>query len=204
MKLNWAERLVVNNFPRVLEQRMQLRWMSRAAVLPPGARVLEIGCGRGAGACGVLKKFQPASMHAMDLDVAMIRKAQKYIPKAMKERIGLYVGNTVDLPYGAGVFDAVFGFGVLHHVVDWRSALAEVARVLKPGGNYFIEELYPTLYQNFITRHILLHPTEDRFSSKDLKEALARAGFSMKKSIELESIGILAVCGKADAGKGCN
>jgi ubiquinone/menaquinone biosynthesis C-methylase UbiE len=199
MKLNWAERLVVNNAPRVWEQRMQLRWMGREAVLTPEARVLEIGCGRGAGACAILEKFHPAAIHAMDLDIAMIRMARKYIPAAMTDSIGLHVASATHLPYAEGVFDAVFGFGVLHHVVDWRSALGEIGRVLKPGGIYFIEELYPTLYQNFITKHILLHPTEDRFSSGDLKEALAGGGFSIRKSLELQSIGILAVCDKTAA-----
>ena len=97
------------------------------------------------------------------------------------------------LPHPNEAFDAVFGFGVLHHVPDWRRALAEVARVLRIGGIYFLEEIYPTVYQNFITRHILLHPEEDRFSSTDLKEALRSANLSLQDTLECTQIGILAV-----------
>jgi ubiquinone/menaquinone biosynthesis C-methylase UbiE len=85
---------------------------------------------------------------------------------------------------------------VLHHIPNWQGALAEVGRVLKPHGIYLLEELYPTLYQNFITRHILLHPTEDRFGGQELKKALDATSFLMQASFELKLFGILAVLKK--------
>ena len=97
-------------------------------------RVLEIGCGRGAGARLLLEEFRPATLHAFDLDYRMIRLARKYLRGEPRDRIGLYVGDAQRLPYRDGVLDAVFGFGVLHHVPDWRGSLKEIARVLKPGG----------------------------------------------------------------------
>ncbi len=50
MKLNWAERLAVNNPIRVFEQRMEIGWMKSRKSLEPGGVLLEIGCGRGVGA----------------------------------------------------------------------------------------------------------------------------------------------------------
>lgn len=197
MKLNWAERWVVNNPSRVVEQGFEIRWMKRRMPLEAGATILEIGCGRGAGASLILQNFQPALIHAMDLDIEMLRKAARYLGPAERRRIYLYTADATHLPYRNGTLDAVFGFGVLHHVPDWRNALSEIARVLKPGGVYFLEELYPTLYQNFITKHILLHPTEDRFRSKGLKAALETIGFSIQDALELKAIGILAVLIKA-------
>jgi len=38
-------------------------------------------------------------------------------------------------------FDAVFDFGAIHQIPDWPTALAEVSRVLKPGGLFFFEEV---------------------------------------------------------------
>ena len=35
----------------------------------------------------------------------------------------------------------MFDFGIIHHVPQWRRALAEVARVLKPGGRFYAEEV---------------------------------------------------------------
>jgi len=61
---------------------------------------------------------------------------------------------------------------------------------LKVGGTYFFEELYPTLYQNIITRHILLHPTENRFRRQELKVALKIAGLELKKYLEIPKLEI--------------
>jgi ubiquinone/menaquinone biosynthesis C-methylase UbiE len=193
MKLNWAERWVVNNPLRVLEQRIEIRRLKGLLPLRPGFVALEAGCGRGAGAGLILKEFHPSWVHAMDLDVGMIRKAKDYLSSEEQQRISLFVGDVSHLPVKTGACDAVFGFGVLHHVVDWRAALAEIARVIKPGGAYFIEELYPALYQNFITRHILLHPAEDRFSSRDIGPALNEAKLHLKDAIELKQVGLLGI-----------
>ncbi len=190
MKLNWAERWAVNNPLRVLQQRVEIRWLKGLMPLKPGSSALEIGCGRGAGAGIVLKQFQLTRLIAMDLDIRMVRKAQARLSQ-QQQRVFLLAGDVTFLPIKAGSVDAVFGFGVLHHVVAWRSALREIARVLKPGGVYFFEELYPGLYQNRITRHILLHPFEDRFFSPDLKEALASAGLRLTHARELQQLGIL-------------
>jgi ubiquinone/menaquinone biosynthesis C-methylase UbiE len=196
MKLNRAERWVVNNPLRVLEQRLEIRRLKGMKSLQPGAIALEVGCGRGAGAHLLLKEFQLSRVYALDLDGRMVRKAQAYLALRSAGPVRLLVGNVSRLPLNPKSMDAVFGFGVLHHVVDWRVALAEIARVLKPGGVYYIEELYPALYQNFLTRRILLHPAEDRFFSHDLRQALQQADLPLKKALEVKSLGILGVAVK--------
>lgn len=196
MKLNWVERLVVNNPLRVVEQRFQIRWMKKAKALPSDARVLEIGCGRGAGSDLILREMNPAVIHATDLDLKMIRLAKTYLSGEQKQRIHAYVADATALPYRDFSFDAVFDFGALHHVPDWRRALAEIARILKAGGTFYVEELYPTLYQNFITEHLLVHPTHDRFQSHDFRNALKACGFSFDASLELKGIGLLGVLSK--------
>jgi len=193
MKLNWAERWVVNNPSRVIQQRVEMRWLRKKSHLKPGAVVLEVGCGRGAGAGLILREFQPAVLQAMDLDVEMIGKAKDYLSPELGRRIFFYVGDVLRLPYKDEALDAVFAFGVLHHVPDWRAALGEIARVLKTGGTYFLEEIYPSLYQNFITKHILLHPRQNRFLSQDLKEAMKGARLHLESHLEIEKIGILGV-----------
>ena len=196
MKLNWAERWAVNNPGRIIEQRLEIRAFCQMKQVSPGARVLEIGCGRGAGAQLLLEKYEPAALHLLDLDIEMIVKARRRLAQHNRTRVFSFVGDALHLPYRDQTFDALFGFGVLHHVPDWRGGLAEIARVLKPGGCYFFEELYPSLYQNFITRHILLHPTENRFKSEDWISALRQQNLRVIKTFEQKMLGILGAAVK--------
>lgn len=193
MKLNWGERLAVNNPIRPLEQWFEIQWMKKKRPLRPGARILEIGCGRGAGARIILEVFQPARFHALDLDTEMIRKARNHLPWYRGKETAFFVADATHLPYPDGIWDVVFGFGVLHHVPDWRRALKEIARILKAEGVYFLEEIYPSLYQNALTKHILLHPREDRFRSQELREALKDTHLSLTDSLEHRGLGILGV-----------
>ncbi|HMK64987.1 MAG TPA: class I SAM-dependent methyltransferase, partial [Thermodesulfobacteriota bacterium] len=133
MKLNWVERWVVNNPFRVLEQNLEIRWLKKMHALDPGFVALEVGCGRGAGAGLVLKEFKPSQIHALDLDLQMLRKAQGYLSQEEKQKISLITGDACRLPLKSASVAAVFDFGALHHAVDWPSALREIARVLKPG-----------------------------------------------------------------------
>jgi len=197
MRLNWAERWVVNNPLRVFQQQMEIKQLKEMMPLKPGLSILEIGAGRGAGAKLIYKEFQPSLLHVLDLDIEMIQKANHFLSMVSKDKVKLYVGDSINLPFKAGTLDAVFGFGFLHHVPDWRRALSEIARVLKPGGVYYIEELYPALYQNFITKRILLHPEHDRFHSHDLRIVLDEMNLHLTNAYELSKMGILGVAIKS-------
>jgi len=200
MKANWLERMIVNSPIRLLvQEKIILRWIKSKVDLPPGGTFLEIGCGRGAGACMLLKEFLPAAIHAMDLDVHMISRAQRYLTAAQKKQINLYVGDTMYLPHRDASADAIFGFGVLHHLPDWQGGMAEIARVLKPEGIYFLEEFYPPLYLNFLARRLLNHPEENRFHRQDLREALAAAGMPLQDALEVKKLGLLALCRKTSS-----
>ena len=193
MKLNWAERWAVNNPTRPIQQAFEIRWMRRRRPLASGSVVLEVGCGRGAGAAIIREEFQPAVLQAMDLDLEMLRRGKTYLPEVEKKKISFYVADVLRIPARSGSLDAVFGFGVLHHVPDWESALGEIVRVLKPGGVYYLEELYPSLYQNFITKRIRLHPQSNRFRSGDLKKALQSSGLELNHLLEYSRVGILGI-----------
>jgi ubiquinone/menaquinone biosynthesis C-methylase UbiE len=199
MKLNWAERWVVNNPVRVFQQHIEIKWLRHMMPLTSEATVLEVGCGRGAGAKLIQRAFKPSQLHILDLDIKMIQGAKKYLSGSTEVVMTMYVGDSIDLPFKSDTLDALFGFGFLHHVPDWRRALSEIARVLKSGGIYYMEELYPSLYQNAITKRILLHPEHDRFAGKDLRAELNMAGLSLKNAFELKKMGILGVAVKEDS-----
>jgi len=197
MKLNWAERWVVNNPLRAFQQQIEIKFLKRMLPPAPGSTILEVGCGRGAGAKLIIKKFKPSKLHILDLDLEMIQMAKRLFAAMPQNKVEMYVGDSIHLPFKTGTMDAVFGFGFLHHVPDWRQALSEVARVLKSGAGYYIEELYPELYQNFITKRLLLHPEHDRFTSYDLRNALDEADLPLTDYYELKKMGILGVAIKS-------
>jgi ubiquinone/menaquinone biosynthesis C-methylase UbiE len=202
MKLNWVERGVVNNPLRVLEQRFQIRYFKKVMPLKTGAVVLEIGCGRGAGAKLIYKHFNPALLAPQDLDFTMVQKARRYLSKDASGRMFLSAADATRIPFKDRSFDAVFGFGFLHHVPNWQKALVEVARVLKPGGIYYMEELYPAVYANFITRRLLVHPETNRFKSVDLHQELARTGMPLQTALECRFTGLLGVAVKKSSQTG--
>ena len=193
MKLNWVERLVVNNPLRSAGQYMEMQWFSRMLPMQPGGRILEIGCGRGAGARLIVKQFQPDQLYLMDLDIQMIQKARENLNSNKRNNACLCVANATSLPFDSEVFDAVFGFGFLHHVQAWQISLKEIARVLRTGGAYYMEELYPQLYQNFITKRILDHPESNRFGSQDLHNAFDEANLALTHKFEFKKMGILGI-----------
>ena len=152
-------------------------WLKGIATIPSGSRILEVGCGRGARRPVDSEGIATGSAPCPGSGLADGAQGRRYLSATdQAEKILLTVGDAVHLPCGSGAFDAVFGFGVLHHVPDWRAALAEIVRVLRVGGVYFIEEIYPPVYQNVITSRLLLHPREDRFFSRDLHAAMEKVG----------------------------
>jgi ubiquinone/menaquinone biosynthesis C-methylase UbiE len=74
-------------------------------------------------------------------------------------------------------YDAVFDFGIVHHVPEWRAALREAHRVLRPGGRFFAEEVFERFIANPVWRRLLEHPQQDRFDAARFEKALQEAGF---------------------------
>ena len=179
MFVNWPERFFCNSFVRRFVQRGQARQWRAMRRMAPGADVLEIGCGNGAGAGIILDLFAPRALTALDPDPAMLRLARKRLVRSAEAGaavVEVVEGDAQNLPFETGRFDAVFNFGIVHHLEDWRKGVSEVARVLRPGGAFYIEEIFPGLYANALLRHVVAHPVNDRFQAPEFKAALAGSG----------------------------
>ena len=200
MKLNPVERWAVNSPLRRALQLLVMQWFRRTVALTTGKTILEVGCGSGVGAKLISEVYHPDRLYLLDLDLRMIQKANQRRNGHNEDHIYFCVGDAVRLPFRDDSMDAVFGFGFLHHVPAWQDSLTEVARVLKRGGVYFMEEYYPSLYQNFITKHIVVHPDKNRFNSQDLRQAFQDANLALTHTFELKRMGILGVGVKADPG----
>lgn len=196
MKVNWAERLWVNSPLRFIIQRRETLFFKSLKNLEPGARCLEIGCGHGAGARIITDAFQPAHLDGLDIDPLMIRLALRRQRKGKAEGISFLVGDVQDLPYVDATMDAVFNFGIIHHLENWRQGISEIARVLKSGGAFYFEEIYPPLYANPITRILLEHPAENRFHGPEYRGALQSEGLRLLAGYKESRFAILGVAVK--------
>ena len=181
MKLNLAEKLLVNNPARALVQRhyegpLLLKLGGRL----DGARVLDVGCGQGVGVQILLEQFGASQVYGIDLDPQQIRRAQRRFAhnsdSNANARVVLAVASVDKLPFPDEYFDAVFDFGVLHHVVDWQAAVAEIQRVLKPSGLFFFEEVTRAALNRWLYRTFLDHPAENRFSEEEFLADLPAHG----------------------------
>lgn len=103
-----------------------------------GARALEIGCGRGVGIETILDAFEAAEVVAFDLDAELVALARRRTSH-LKPKVAVFVGDATHIGQPDAAFDAVFDFGVIHQIERWRDAVAECARVLKPGGSFYFE-----------------------------------------------------------------
>lgn len=196
MKVNWPERLWVNSPLRLLIQERETRFFKRLRALPPGSRSLEIGCGRGAGARMLLKAFRPDRLYALDIDPWMIRLALRRRTQSGLNNLLFLVADAQYLPYADGIMDAVFNFGIIHHLEDWQRGIREVARVLKKGGGFYFEEIYPPLYANALMRRLLDHPTENRFHGPEYRARLAAASLRLLPGYRETRFGILGAAVK--------
>jgi len=180
LKLNRIEKALMNNPVRSLVQRRhEARLLERLGGRVEGARVLEVGCGRGVGTEIIFERFGAGEVHAFDLDPDMVEKARRRLAHYPPHRLKLYVGDAAAIEEEGESFDAVFDFAIIHHVPEWERAVQEVARVLKPGGRFFFEEVTTHALDRWFYRTFLEHPTENRFSAAEFVAEVERQGISV-------------------------
>jgi fatty-acid O-methyltransferase len=105
-----------------------------------GKRVLEVSCGQGGGASYLVRTLHPASYTGLDLNpngIAFCRKTHN-LPN-----LDFVHGNAEDLPFDDESFDAVMNVEASHLYPRFPRFLAEVARVLSPGGHFLHTDVRP-------------------------------------------------------------
>lgn len=185
MLLNTVEYMAMNNPLRTAMQRQfeAKRFLKMVGAAPAG-NALEIGCGRGVGVEIIFDDFKATAVDAFDLDPRMIKLAKQRL-HGRQEKTKLWVGDATRIDAADSTYDTVFDFGIIHHIQDWRSAITEVARVLKPGGRFYAEEVLRSFIVYPLWRMLLDHPQEDRFDHDRFKSALIDTGFAVAADKEL-------------------
>lgn len=97
-----------------------------------GLDVLEVSCGHGGGASWIHRTLAPGSYTGLDLNPEGIRQCRQ---RHVREGLRFVVGDAQKLPFPDGSFDAVINVEASHCYPDFPGFLAEVSRVLRPGGH---------------------------------------------------------------------
>jgi SAM-dependent methyltransferase len=104
---------------------------SAAAALPPSARIVDIGIGTGRLAKPLLARG--FAVTGVDLSPKMMRRLTETLSPGVLPP-SLVLGDAARLPLAAQTFDAALSVHVFHLLPEWRAALHEVRRILKPAG----------------------------------------------------------------------
>ena len=140
----------------------------------------------------VLELLGAESVEVLDIDPAMVRLAARRLDVGDGEgRARARVADMVDTGAASGSFDAVVDMGAIHLEARWRDAIGEIARVLRPGGRFYFEEIVRPRRQALsalATGRRL--PTD--FARASLVAALEEAGFEVAA---IEDVGALTLTG---------
>lgn len=98
-----------------------------------GKSVLEVSCGHGGGASWIARTMQPASYTGLDLNPAGIAFCRQ---RHRVPGLTFVPGDAQQLPFPDDSFDAVINVEASHCYPDFPGFLAEIARVLRPGGHF--------------------------------------------------------------------
>jgi ubiquinone/menaquinone biosynthesis C-methylase UbiE len=101
--------------------------------LGPGSRVLDVGCGYGADAADIAHRVGAGSVVGIDLSHTMIEEARRRTGGRRLD-LSFQVADAAELPFPDDTFDACRAEAVLEHLTNPGQAVAEMARVTRPGG----------------------------------------------------------------------
>lgn len=192
MKLNKIEFFLMNNPLRdYIQEKYELPVLRRMTTLEKIDSALEIGCGNGNGTKLIKKYFSANRIVAIDLDEKMIEIAKK---NNCDPTISFHVMDASKLEFQDNTFDAIFDFGIIHHIPFWRECIWELKRVLKKDGEIILEELSKETFSGIpgnIWKALLDHPYEEMFSQKEFVSHLKDIGFTINDYKELNPLKLI-------------
>lgn len=163
------------------EQRGNLRtnldFLAQTSLLKSGDRILEIGCGIGT----IVSELAGQGYDVRGTDISQV--AIEY-GRAKYPGVRLDVQPAEELPYESGTFDVVLSFDLFEHIARIDLHVAQVHRVLKPGGYYLFQT--PNKWSNAIFETLShktlkwrrVHPS--LHTPGQLRRRLARHGFETR------------------------
>lgn len=149
-----------------------------AVVAAAPRNVLEVGCGWGELAEWIARETG-AEIVAVDLSPRMVELA-------VERGIDARVADVQDLPFATGTFDLVVAAWMLYHVPNLGRGLAEIARVLRPGGT-FVAATNSRFHLHELRELVGSGPSTLKFSREDGEEHL-RPHFTAIERIDVDGV----------------
>ena len=119
------------HFPSTIDPRIYHVKLIREHLGPlAGKRVLDVGCGKGRFARVFREQEPQVELWGIDISAAMLR----FVPEGIHTR----AGSMTELPFDDNFFDGAYATESLEHAVEIEKAVAEICRVVKPGGRIVI------------------------------------------------------------------
>ena len=168
------------------------RAASHAAFFLPylrsGMTLLDCGCGPGTITLDFASIVAPGEVVGVDIEASQLRFAWTQVAGRKKSKARFTVADLYALPFPDSAFDGAFLHGVLEHMQEPVAALAEVRRVLKPGGvvgarhadfgGFLLEPAEPPLEQFVpLFERLMIHNGGDPMAGRHQLRWLREAGF---------------------------
>ncbi len=118
--------------------------LAQSAGIEPGIRILDAGCGIGGSSRLLAKEFN-SSVTGIDITDAFVQTARMLTKCCgLDDRVEFECGSILDIPFPEASFDAVLCQHILMNIDDKARALAQLHRVLKPGGQLLVHDVFKT------------------------------------------------------------
>jgi len=157
--------------------------------------MLDLGCGEGRHIFGAMQKFPNLQCVGLDPHLESLDKSLEGLElfESLSNKTTTFLsGSAYSLPFGDSTFDLVVCSEVLEHLHEYRDAISEINRVLKPGGKFlasvpaeFPEKIcwaLSTEYQNQPGGHLRI------FKKKNLINDVSERGFNFIQSERFHSV----------------
>lgn len=173
---------------------------SVAPSLPPRPVMIDLGCGPGLLLRDLGDRHPAATLHGYDVTPAMIAHGRQLVYAGAKPTLALHDVTARPLPHAAGSVHLVSMSSVLHVLDEPLPVLAEIRRVLAPGGVFLLHDWIRQPLQTYLAwrrehmgesgpealrRGFRLFPVHNKYTTEDWRWLLAEAGFAIRQQTQL-------------------
>jgi len=193
------QRMVATHPERFGEPYWELVTAHVAPHLPPSPVIVDLGCGPGLLLRDFGERYPAATLYGYDVTAAMIARGRALSFTWAKPTFALHDVTTQPLPHSAGSVHLVSMSSVLHVIDEPLSVLAEIRRVLAPGGIFLLHDWIRQPLAAYLAwrRDILgesqtgrgyrLFPVHNKYTTEDWRWLLAETGFTIRYQQQLRA-----------------